>query len=163
MREHGDRAETAEVEVEVGMDRHEVADIDAGRLAAFVQPVRRIEAGRIVVARDIEAAQGRGQIEGGEMVGREPGDHRQRGQHGFEREHGLDAFAGGEDVGGFAEAHAVAEQMAERPARIGKRGLAPDGSGSSQVRRMPVIVPSRSVTAASSAGKTWRGASSASR
>ena len=123
MREHVGGAETAEIEVEVAMDRHEVADIDAGGGAAFVQPVRRLEAGRVVVAGDIETAQRRGQLEGGEVVGREPGDHRQQGQHGFEREHGLDAFAGGEDVGGLAEAHAVAEQMAERPARIGERRL----------------------------------------
>jgi hypothetical protein len=46
MREHGDRAETAEVEVEVGMDRHEVADIDAGGRAAFVEAGRRFQTGR---------------------------------------------------------------------------------------------------------------------
>ena len=61
------------------------------------------------------------------MVGRERGDHRQQGQHRFEREHGLDAFAGREHVPDCraqarrAEAHAVAEQMAERPAWIGER------------------------------------------
>src|SRR5208283_1457264 len=113
MREHGNRAETAEVEVEVGMDRYEVADIYAGGLAAFVQPGRRFDTGRVVVASDIEAAQGRGQIEGGEVIGRKPGDHRQQGQHGLEREHGLNAFAGGEGVGRAAEAYAVAEQIAE--------------------------------------------------
>ena len=49
-------AETAEIEVEVGVDRHEVADIDAGG-CPFAQPLRRIETGCVVVAGDIEAAQ----------------------------------------------------------------------------------------------------------
>ena len=103
------------------MNRHESR---ISRPAApFAQPVRGLEAGRIVVARDIEPVQGRGQIEGGKVVGRKPGDHRQTRQHRFEREHGLDAFAGGENVGRLAEAHAVAEQMAEGAARIGKRRL----------------------------------------
>ena len=118
-RAHAVGAETAEIEVEVGMDRDELADIDAG--GAFAQAFRRMATGRVVVAGDIETAQRRGQFEGGEVVGREPGDHRQQRQHGFEREHGLDAFAGGEDVGGVAEADAIAEQMAERAARIGER------------------------------------------
>ena len=76
---HALGAETAEVEVEVVIDRHEFADFDAGGDDAFVQPLRRPETGRVVVARDIEAAQhpGRGQIEGGEVVGREPGNDRQ--------------------------------------------------------------------------------------
>ena len=43
--------------------------------SAFVQTRRRLEAGRIIVAGDIEAERGRGQIEGGEVVGREPGNH----------------------------------------------------------------------------------------
>ena len=97
---HALGAQTAEVEVEVAMDRHELADFDAGGDAAFAQPLFRPETGRVVVAGDIEAAQrrGRGQIEGGEVIGREPGNDRHQGQHRFERQHGLDAFAGGEDV-----------------------------------------------------------------
>ena len=54
---HALGAETAEVEVEVAIDRHELADFDAGGDAAFVQPFRRPETGRVVVAGDIEAAQ----------------------------------------------------------------------------------------------------------
>ena len=57
---------------------------------------------------------------------------RQQRQHGFEREHGLDAFAGGEDPVARgrldAEAHAIAEQMAERAARIGERRLGRAGA-----------------------------------
>ena len=87
------------------------------------KPFGGIEAGRVVVAGDIETAQRRGQLEGGEVVGRKARGHGQQRQHGFEREHGLDAFAGGEDRRGLAEAHAVAEQMAHGPARIGKRRL----------------------------------------
>ena len=120
---HALGAEAAEIEVEVAMDRHELADFDAGGEAAFAQPFRRLETGRVVVAGDIEAAQRRGQVEGGEVVGRKPRNHRQGGQHRFEREHGLDAFAGGEDGGGLAEADAVAEQITEGAARIGERRL----------------------------------------
>ena len=41
----------------------------------------------------------------------------------LQREHRFDAFAGGEDVGRLAEAHTIAEQMAEGTARIGERRL----------------------------------------
>ena len=45
------------------------------------------------------------------------------GQDRFQRQHRLDAFAGGENVGRLAEAHAVAEQITEGSARIGERRL----------------------------------------
>ena len=125
-------AETAEIEVEVGMHRHEVADFDAGG-GPFVQPVRRFETGRVVVAGDIEAAQCRGQIEGGEMVGREPGDHRQTGSTDLSASMVSMPSPAARMSADVAEAHAVAEQMAERPARIGKRRLG-GPVGSSQVR-----------------------------
>ena len=57
MREQRGGAEGAEIDVEVLVHRHEVADIDAGGLSAFAQPFRRMTTGRVVVARDIEAAQ----------------------------------------------------------------------------------------------------------
>ena len=85
--------------------------------------------GGIVVARDVKAVQCRGQIESGEMVGRKPGNDRQQRQHRFERQHGLDAFAGGENVGSVAKAHAVAEQIAKRAAGIGQVALWPDFGG----------------------------------
>ena len=59
MREHAARAETAEIEVEVAIGRHELADLDAGSDAAFVQAVRRFETGRVIVAGDIKPAQAR--------------------------------------------------------------------------------------------------------
>ncbi len=68
--------ETAKIEVEVAVDRYELADIDPDSCSPFAQTLRCLEAGRIVVARDIKAEEGRGQIEGGEVVGRETGDHR---------------------------------------------------------------------------------------
>jgi hypothetical protein len=40
-------------------------------------------------------------------------NHRERRQHRFEREHGLDPFASGERVDGLAETNAVAGQVAE--------------------------------------------------
>jgi hypothetical protein len=52
-------AETGEVEVEVAMDRHELADFDTGGEAAFSQPVGGLETGDVVVAGDIEAEQRR--------------------------------------------------------------------------------------------------------
>ena len=74
---HALGAQTAEVEVEVAMDRHKLADFNAGGDAAFSQPLRRPETGRVVVAGDIEAEEGRGQVEGGKVIGREPGNDRQ--------------------------------------------------------------------------------------
>ena len=68
-------AETAEVEIEIRMHRFELAHVDA--LMAFLEAFGRPEAGRIVIAGDIKTAQRRGQVESREMVGREPGDHRQ--------------------------------------------------------------------------------------
>ena len=59
MRPHALGAETAEIEVEVAIDRHELADFDPGGEAAFVQPFRRLETGRVVVAGDIETEQRR--------------------------------------------------------------------------------------------------------
>ena len=67
------------------------------------------------------------------------------------------------DVVGDAEADAVAEQMAERPARIGERRLAATGGiepGAMDAGDPPV---ERSVTAASSAGQISRGAPSCAR
>ena len=137
MRPHAFWAETAQVDVEVAIDRHELADFDTGGEAAVAQPVGRLETGRVVVAGDIEPAQslpvtgsgGRGGVEGGEVIGRECRDHRQLGQDRFEREHRLDALAGDEDPrlrGGrlvCAETHAIAEQVAESAARVGDRRL----------------------------------------
>ena len=59
------------------------------------------------------------------MVGRKPGDDRQIGQHRFEREHGLDAFAGRDDaprlrgVAG-AGARSAGQEPAEGAAWIGQ-------------------------------------------
>ena len=128
---HALGAETAEIEVEVAVNRHELADFDAGGDAAFVQPFRRPETGRVVVAGDIEPAQsrGRGEVEGGEVVGRE---RRQSS-----------AMTGSTDLSASmvstpspaarmsaacAEAHAIAKQMAEGAARIGEWRLRRHGA-----------------------------------
>ena len=121
--QHDVRAEPAQIDVEIASGRHEVAHLDAGVASARMESFRCQPAGRIAIARDIEPGQHRSEIKGGKMVRRQRGNHRQIGQHRFEREHGLDAFTGGEHVGGAAEAHAVAEEMAERTARIGEWGL----------------------------------------
>ena len=64
---------------------------------------------------------GRGEIERGEVAGRERGDRRQRRQHRFEGEHRLDAFAGRDRIGPSAKAHAIAEETTEGTARIDNR------------------------------------------
>src|SRR4029077_16574577 len=56
MLDHRRRPETTKVEVEIGMDGNEVADVDAGGSTPFVQPVRRIKTGGVVVAGNIETA-----------------------------------------------------------------------------------------------------------
>jgi hypothetical protein len=103
-------------------------DTDVCRAAARLETLGGHVAGGIAIAGDVEPGEHRGEVECCEMIGRQRGDHRQAGQHAFERQHGLDAFAGEQyvartDARVTGEAHAVAEQMAERPARIGERRL----------------------------------------
>jgi hypothetical protein len=57
MREHAGGAELTKIEVEITIDRHELADLDADGDAALVQAVRRFETGRVIVAGDIKPAQ----------------------------------------------------------------------------------------------------------
>jgi hypothetical protein len=59
MREHRLGAEMAEIEVEVAVDRYELADIDPDSCSPFTQTLRGLEPGHIVVAGDIETAQSR--------------------------------------------------------------------------------------------------------
>lgn len=54
MSQHRRGSETAEIEVEVGVGRYEFADLKTD--ASFTQPVHRLAAGRVGVARDIESA-----------------------------------------------------------------------------------------------------------
>ena len=97
---------------------------EPGRGRPLGQASRRRTAGRVIVAHDVEAAQARREGQGGEVIGRQRGDRRQGGQGLPERQHRLDPFAGGEHVAGAAEPHAVAEQVAQGPARRGDRRLA---------------------------------------
>jgi len=120
-------SETTQIGVEVTVHRHEIADFEPGSVAPFVQPLGGITAGRVVVARGIEAPRG-GEFKGSEVIGREPGDHWQAGQHRFQREHRLDAFAGGNRVSRNAKADPAAEQVAEGAARIGDRGFGGTGA-----------------------------------
>ena len=48
-------AEMAEIGVEVAVNRHELAHVDPGGFCAFVEPLRCLDTGRVVVAGDIEA------------------------------------------------------------------------------------------------------------
>ena len=57
-RTHAVGAQAAEIEVEVGMHRHELADIDAIR--PFAQAFRRVAAGSVVIAGDIKTSQCKG-------------------------------------------------------------------------------------------------------
>ena len=119
MRGHGIGAETAEIDVEVAVHRHKLTDLDTD--CPIVQALGCAKTGRIVVARDVEPGEGRGQIEGCQVAGGQPGDHRQRGQHRVEREHGLDAFAGGKNISGLTEPDTVADERTDGAPWIGDR------------------------------------------
>jgi hypothetical protein len=84
----------AQVLVEVAPDRHEIADVDACRAAPRMQALGGHPSGGIAVAGDIEPREHRRELQRREMIGRQRGDHGHAGQHAFERQHGLDAFAG---------------------------------------------------------------------
>jgi hypothetical protein len=84
----------AQILVEVAPDWNEIAHVDVRRAAPRMQAPGGHPSGGIAVACDIEPREHRGEVEGREMIGRQRGDHRHAGQHGFERQHGLDAFAG---------------------------------------------------------------------
>ena len=78
--------------------------------ARVAQPLRRAGSGGVAVARDVEALHATGQLEGGQVVGGEPGQHRHAGQDGPHGEHRLETLARHEQMGGeAAEPHAVAE------------------------------------------------------
>ena len=79
--------------------------------ARSVKVVTAEVAGRIVVARDIEAAKRCREEKGGEVIGGERGDHGQVRQSASQRQHGLEALAGRHDIGRDTEADAVPEQM----------------------------------------------------
>ena len=56
MPKHRLGAETAEIEVEVAVDWYEFAHLDPDSCSPFAQTLRRVEAGHIIVAGDIEPA-----------------------------------------------------------------------------------------------------------
>src|SRR5277367_3188736 len=57
VREQRRGAEAAEIGVKIAVNRHELAHVDPGGFSAFVEPVRRLDTGRVVVAGDIEPAE----------------------------------------------------------------------------------------------------------
>jgi hypothetical protein len=58
MRDEAVGSKTAEIEIEIPMHGNELADFEAA--VSFAQPVCRMEAGRVIVARNVKTAQGRG-------------------------------------------------------------------------------------------------------
>ena len=124
MCQHAVGAETAEIEVEVAMDRHELADFDAGGEAAFAQPLRRLETGRVVVAGDIEAEQSAGgRSRAARWLAESPAMTGNEGSTDLSASMVSTPSPAARMSAVIAEAHAVAEQMAEGTARIGKRRL----------------------------------------
>ena len=117
--------ETAQVEVEVAMDRHELADFDAGGEAAFVQPFGRLETGRIVVAGDIEAAASGagGRSSAARWLAESPAMTGNEGRTDLSASMVSTPSPAARMSAASAEADAIAEQMAEGAARIGKRRL----------------------------------------
>ena len=88
------------------------------------EPLFRKRARCVVVAQEIKPAERCREQDGGEVRGGQACHHGQGRKQRQQREHGLDAFAGGHDAGRLAEAHRVAKQMAHGAPRIVNRGLA---------------------------------------
>ena len=129
MREERGGAEGAEIGVEVLVHRHEVADFDAGGLAAFVQSRCRMTSGRIVVARDIEPAPGgsegraaRWLAERAAISGSDGSTEASASIVSTPSPAATTPPARGQALP-HAEADAVAEETAEGAARIGDRRL----------------------------------------
>ena len=107
-----DEAMGAQVFVEIlatGQKRHRRA---AKLKSARGQMSGGAAAGRIAILRDVEASNGRGQQQGGEMGRGESGGDRKGGHGGSQRERRLQAFARDQHVVGNAVAHGVAEEIA---------------------------------------------------
>ena len=115
-------AELAQVFVEIAERRRERQRLDPGRLRPLGQGRDGEVAGRIAVTRDVETPKRCREEDGGEVIGRERGEHGQGRQSAAQREHGLEALAGGHDVGRDAETDAVPEEMTHRaPWRVDGR------------------------------------------
>jgi hypothetical protein len=121
-----------------------------------------LQAIRIVVYGDIEAAKRGRKQQRREVGGRERGGHGHGRQQRFQGEHGLDLLACGKDIRGGAEPDRMAEQIAHRPSGVFDRRLG-GAVRAIQVRCTPVMLPDRSVTAAIRAGQVSSGASSSAR
>ena len=111
------RPNQPEIIVEIARGRRQRERFDACAFGARGQALGRPPSGVIVVAHNIESAQAGGEHEGGEMIGGERCDHRQARQDTPQRQHRLDAFAGGEDIAPGAKPDAVAEQLPHCPPR----------------------------------------------
>ena len=109
-----------QIDVQILAARLQHTAVDACLGASFGKPVFREIAGRVVVAKHVEAAKAGRKPDGGEMCGGEACGHGQGREERQKREHGLDAFACGHDVFRLAEADRVAEQMTHGAARIGQ-------------------------------------------
>ena len=94
-----------------------LANLDTGGFRAGAQAGRGGVTGRVGIAGDIKTAQCRGKQQGGKVVGRERGHHRQGRQDHAQGQHGLDPFPGGHHVAGHAEADTVPEKKAHGPSR----------------------------------------------
>ncbi len=113
-----------QVLVEVAQPRRQGKHLNARCFSAFGQCRERHVTRGIGVAGDVKPTQRRREQKGGKVVGRERGGHRHGRQRTAQRQHRLDAFAGGEDVVDRAKADGMAQETAHGPSRRADRRLA---------------------------------------
>ena len=133
---HPVRTERHQILVEILPRRGERDCIDAEAPGAIGQRVDGGVARRIDIAQDIEAAERGGQVDGGEMRGRERRDAWQFWQGLPHGEDGLDAFARRQDIGRDAEADAASTQPTHGASRRVDGRLA-EGGAAEPVRVEP--------------------------
>ena len=99
-----------------------VRDKQPGRDALGDRPCReckpRVKAGAVVIAGDVKTLEAFRQKEGAKVRGRQRRNTRKARKNGAQRQHGLDAFASGENDARDAEADPVAMQFAKRFSRL---------------------------------------------
>ena len=107
-------AEGLQIIVEVFPVRHKQPRRDALRDRPARERKSRVKARAVVIAGDVKTLEAVRQTEGAKVRGGQRRNTRKVRKNSTQRQHGLDAFAGGENDARDAEADPVAMQFAER-------------------------------------------------
>ena len=107
-------AEGLQIIVEVFPVRHEQPDRDALRDRPARERESCVKARAVVIAGDVETLEAVWQAQRAKVRGGQRRNTRKVWKNGAQRQHGLDAFAGGENDARDAEADPVAMQFAKR-------------------------------------------------